>query len=256
MNTQKSTRINQLVSHWKRGTVYVQSHLSEMGYYHDLIKSYKRSGWLESIGTGAYVLPHDNVDVFGGVYALQQQLQLSVHLGGRTALELAGYGHYARFSNQQYFLFGTAGTRLPKWFAENDWGVKVHYTATNLITSYIQESFTEFEHKEFSVRISTPERAALEMLYHIPAHQGFDEAMRIMEGLMTLRPKLIQNLLENCQSIKVKRLFLYMSEKLELPWFVELEVNKIDLGSGKRVIINNGVLDNKYLITVPRETLI
>jgi len=256
MNTQKTNKLNQLISQWQRGTVYTQSYFSEMGYYHDLIKSYKRSGWLESIGTGAYVLPNDNVDLFGGLYALQHQLKMPVHLGGRTALELKGYGHYARFSNQQYFLFGAVGTRLPKWFEDNDWGVKLHFIATKLIMSDIQESFTEYEHKEFSVKISAPERAALEILYYIPSHQGFDEAMRIMEGLMTLRPKLVQNLLEDCHSVKVKRLFLYMSEKLDLPWFAEFTPAKIDLGSGKRVIIKDGVLNNKYLITVPREALI
>jgi len=254
MNIKKTTKINQLISQWQRGTVYTQSYLSELGYYHDLVKSYKRSGWLKSIGTGAYVLPHDNVDVFGGLYALQHQLKMPVHLGGRTALELKGYGHYARFSNQQYFLFGAVGTRLPKWFSEKDWGVKVHFIATNLIMNTPQESFSEYEHKGFSVKISSPERAALEMLYFVPSHQGFDEAMRIMEGLMTLRPKLVHNLLEHCQSIKVKRLFLYMSEKLDLPWFAELNLAKIDIGSGKRVIIKDGVLNNKYLITVPRES--
>jgi len=186
---------------------------------------------------------------------LQHQLKLPVHFGGRSALELKGYGHYARFSNQTNFLFAVVGTRLPKWFNEKDWGVKVHFIATNLIMNNPQESFSEYEHKGFSVKISAPERAALELLYYVPSQQGFDEAMRIMEGLMTLRPKLVQNLLENCQSIKVKRLFLYMSEKLDLPWLAELNPAKIDLGSGKRVIINNGVLNNKYLITVPREII-
>ena len=41
--------------------------------------------------------------------------------------------------------------------------------------------------------ISTPELATMEMLYLIPNEQSFDEAMKIMEGLTTLRPQLVQN---------------------------------------------------------------
>ncbi len=33
-----------------------------------------------------------------------------------------------------------------------------------------------------------------------------------MEGLTTLRPRLIQSLLEQCRSVKVKRLFTVLAE--------------------------------------------
>jgi hypothetical protein len=36
-------------------------------------------------------------------------------------------------------------------------------------------------------------------------------------------------------------------------WFKELNLDKINLGTGKRMIVKNGVLDTKYQITVPRE---
>ena len=73
-----------------------------------------------------------------------------------------------------------------------------------------------------------------------------------MEGLTTLRPKLVQRLLEECKSVKVRRLFLFMAESSNHDWVKELNVEKIDLGSGKRVIVKNGVLDKKYKITVPK----
>jgi len=44
-----------------------------------------------------------------------------------------------------------------------------------------------------------------------------------------------------------------MADKLNLPWFKNLDLEQIDTGKGKRVVISNGVLDRKYLITVPRE---
>ena len=102
------------------------------------------------------------------------------------------------------------------------------------------------------MRISSPERAAMEMLYHVPAKQGFDEAMLIIESLLTLRPALVQKLLEACNSVKVKRLFLYMSGAANLPFVAKLDLAKVNLGKGTRTVVKGGRLDPKYRITVSR----
>jgi hypothetical protein len=39
-----------------------------------------------------------------------------------------------------------------------------------------------------------------------------------MEGLNTLRPDLVQELLEKCSSVKVKRLFMHLAEQFQHPW--------------------------------------
>jgi hypothetical protein len=91
------------------------------------------------------------------------------------------------------------------------------------------------------------------MLHLVPKRQSFDEAVKIMEGLTTLRPKLVQELLEKCNSVKVKRLLLFITEKNDHLWMGELDLTKINLGAGKRVIVQDGFLDKKYQITVPRK---
>lgn len=202
---------------------------------------------------GAFKLFNDQIDWFGGLYALQQQLSLPVHAGGKTALELKGYAHYGRMANSVCFLFGAERSRLPRWFRNYNWDGQIIYKASGFLPMNVAKSFSEFQHKEFSIRISAPERAVLEMLYYVPEKQGFDEALKIMEILVSLRPQLMQEHLEKCQLVKVKRLFLYMAEKLALPWFQQLKPNRIDLGRGKRVIVTDGVLDKKYLITVVEE---
>ena len=63
------------------------------------------------------------------------------------------------------------------------------------------------EHKSFNIKISTPERAILECLYLTPKLIDLVECYHLMEGLSNLRPNLVQELLETCRSIKVKRLF-------------------------------------------------
>jgi len=92
------------------------------------------------------------------------------------------------------------------------------------------------------------------MLYHVPTAISFNEASLIINNLTTLRVDILQKLLEECNSVKVKRLFLYLADMHELPVFKKLKVENVNLGSGKRVISENGRLDNKYLITVPKES--
>jgi hypothetical protein len=72
-----------------------------------------------------------------------------------------------------------------------------------------------------------------------------------MENLVTLRPDIVQWLLTACRSVKVKRLFLYMAERHEHTWLSKLDISKVDLGKGKRMIVPNGRFNAKYQITVP-----
>jgi hypothetical protein len=50
-------------------------------------------------------------------------------------------------------------------------------------------------------------------------------------------------LLEACRSVKVKRLFLYMAENQGLPWLAKLDLSKVHLGAGKRMIVLRGRYD-------------
>jgi len=59
-------------------------------------------------------------------------------------------------------------------------------------------------------------------------------------------------LLVMCRSIKVRRLFMFMAEKHGHPWVSDLDVSRLDLGKGKRMIVPKGRFDRKYQITVPR----
>ncbi len=97
-----------------------------------------------------------------------------------------------------------------------------------------------------------PERAILEFLLNLTADEaGYEHASLVFEGLGTLRPDVVRSLLVACASVKVKRLFLHLAEKHAQPWFKQLDLTKVSLGSGKRVLVAGGRLDPKYLITVP-----
>jgi hypothetical protein len=68
-----------------------------------------------------------------------------------------------------------------------------------------------------------------------------------------LRPRIVMELLKTCSHVRTKRLFLWFAERHSHGWFRKLDVDQVDLGSGKRAVVKKGALDSKYLITVPRE---
>jgi len=251
MNTTKQTKINQLLQRHPRGAVILSSWLSSHGYSSELQKQYRRSGWFESIGKGAMIRSGDHVGYEGGIFALQSQLGMSVHPGGKTALAMQGFAHFLSLGHQQIDLFGINGEVLPHWFEHRDWGIKFRYVRTDILP--IDVDFVEYDFGSFAIKISGKVRAMMECLHLSPEKQDLMECFYLMESLTSLRPEKVQQLLEQCRSIKVKRLFLFMAEKAGHDWSKQLDVSEIDLGSGKRSIVPNGVFVPKYGITVPKE---
>lgn len=253
MSKENRTKINLLLSNWPKGTIGTTDFLKKYEVGYELIQRYKKSNWLKSIGNKAYKLTDDEINWYGAIYAIQKQLNLSIHPGGKTALQLLGYAHYLSVRMKDIYIYGYRGEKLPTWYKKHKWKVETHYSANQLFPKGIDFGFTEYSHKNFKINISSAERAMIEMLYHFPALNSFDDCYQIMENLTTLRAKVCQNLLEVCNSIKVKRLFLFMAEKSDHSWFEDLSVDKINLGKGKRSLVANGVLNNKYNITVPKK---
>lgn len=246
-------KINQLLKEWKRGTIKLSSHLQSMGYQKDLLKRYTNGNWLESLGYGAFKLAEDNVGWHSGIEALQKQKSSNIHPGSKSALELKGYAHYIKQREPRVKLFGSYKENLPAWFKNQEWNKSITFTQTKLFDYNDRELYTNITMEGVELKISIPEMAIMELLFEIPKNQTFDEAVKIMENLMTLRPKKVQYLLENCNSIKVKRLFMWMAEKVNHNWVVDLDLTKIDFGKGDRMIFRGGAFNKKYGITVPRE---
>lgn len=251
MNTEKGSKINQLLQSQPKGVVFLASWLSQNGYSSDLQKRYRKSNWLQSIGTGAMVRTGDEVTYEGALYALQKQGTSSIHPSGKTALSLLGKSHYLEFSTKSITLFGGEGENLPAWFQNYDWGVEFNHYQSSFLPKNI--GLTQIERKNFTLQVSGATRALLECLYLAPKYQDLNECYELMEGLNNLRPKKVQKLLEACASVKVKRLFLFLADKANHAWLKYIDVNKIDLGKGKRSIIKGGIYIPKYQITVNKE---
>lgn len=250
MSTKNQTKINQLLQAQPSGVVFLSAWLSKQGYSLDLQKRYRNSHWLEALGSGAMIRAGDSVSYEGAIYALQNQVGSLIHPGGRTALTLQGKAHYLELSTQKAVLFGGADEKLPTWFKKHDWGVMIDYHPTSFLPP--EMGLVDLERKLFSIKVSSPARALMECLYLTPEKQELLECYELMEGLNNVRPQLVQSLLEVCRSVKVKRLFMYLAEKAGHDWIQYLNIEKVDFGSGKRSIVENGVYIAKYQITVPK----
>ena len=253
MNISNRSKINSLLSDWPHGAVYTTSWLKKHGYSNSLVDLYRKNGWLKRLERGAVIKSGDKATWQGGIYALQKQLGLTIYPSATTALLVQGASHYVALGKERIFLSSEQQAKLPAWFKNYEWDVDVDFRSSSLLSAKPGLGLHYYDCGNFSIKISSLERAILELLALVPQVHNFEYAEQHLETLMSLRPKMLQKLLEACSFVKVKRLFLYLAERLEMPWFKELKLNRIDLGHGKRVLLKSGRFDSKYKITVPKE---
>jgi hypothetical protein len=251
MATQNEYKLRKLFQLLQPGYVITTSWLNEIGISKDLKKYYLKSGWLEALGRGAYKKPGDQVEWQGALNVIQKHSETKVHVGGLTALSLQGYSHYFRLASETLYLFTPVNTKLPKWLSDYNWNYNLFHKQSNFLPDDM--GIKQIEVKSIPVKISTPERAILECLLLAPQELDLVECYQLFEGLANLKPKLISELLLNCSSKKVKRLFLYMAEKINHQWFQFLKINTINIGKGHRTLANKGVYNAKYSISIPKE---
>jgi hypothetical protein len=234
------------------GTPLLSAYLAKSGISRNLQQYYARSGWLENVGHGAYIWPGDELDWQGVIHSLQAQLDMPVHVGARTALALAGYAHFLRAAGEDdIFLFSSRKRDLPMWISRTPCCKNFKLSYTSFLPGDAL-GLSDIPHKTFTLRVSCPERAMLETLYLTPKKVGYIEAYHLMENLTTLRPRILNELLSICGSVKVKRVFSLFADKAGHSWARYLDKN-IGLGAGIRSLARNGVYIEDYHLIVPRE---
>ena len=242
------------------------------GYYGSLRSGYVARGWLQKPARGVFRRPRGALSWEHAVISLQALMQYPVSVGARTALDLQHRSHYVPRQVLRVYLY-SHGT-LPAWlhalpldlkflvrnprrlfvrpepFADH-WSLDVEWS----VEALLDKGYRALPQGDWNwpLVVSAPERAYLELLDEVPRLETFHMADVLMEGLATLRPRLVQTLLENTRSVKVKRLFLFFADRYRHSWLKELDRDRIDLGRGKRMLVRGGRLDPTYQITVPKE---
>ena len=254
MSTLKKEILNLTLQKAVPGTVLTMRWLAEQGVSKDLARKYVASGWLERLGRGAYQRKGDTVGWKGAVFSLQTQLNLNVHVAALSTLQLKGQSHFLAVGHDaRVVLFSDGSERLPAWFVKNSWDALVEHHGVRLFDHQEQPLLSDIQCQGFSIRSSTPECAAFEVLYLVHKNDDFDYALTLFEGFTNFRPAEVQKLLEACCSVRVKRIFLWMARACSHPWLKYIDQQNVNLGSGKRVVYDGGMLDRELLITVPRK---
>ncbi len=245
------SKLNQVLLDWKAGDVHGLRWFEEKGIGQREAFSYFENGYLEKIGPGVFKRKGDGLSPYGLVRFIQEELNLKVHLAGRSALESHGHSHYLSLGDKKLVhLLSYEIKSIPKWLMSLDKEFKIAFKKSSLL-SY-ENFLTEVENDGFAVKASCRELAILEFIENLDLSNGLETAQNYTESLVTLRKDVLQKVLEESKSVKVKRVFLYLAEKVNLPSFKDLTLSKVDLGKGKRVIVEGGELNKKYQITVDR----
>jgi hypothetical protein len=274
MTEEKRLKLNRLQHLLPRGSIVDAAWLEANGYSSNLRSYYLSKNWLISPSRGAYALPGTKIRWEAVVYSLQSILDKPLLVGGRTSLELQGYGHYVRMGKKGIVHIYAEG-KLPSWATKLNLETEfaLHQTTRLFPKGDLCAVFDNIKNRnetlpakdtsitehvwsaaEQPIYISTPERAILELLDEVPNKESFHQADVVFQSLTTLRPKKLQRLLLACKSIKVKRLFLWFAHRHNHAWLKHLDEGAFNLGGGKRVIAQGGKLDTRYMITIPEES--
>ena len=239
-----------LFLNWKDEEVHTYSWFESHGISRQSIHQCLNNGLIKKLGGGAYIKANDEFNWQAAIFTAQKELQLPLHVSGQSALEMQGSGHFIQMGKRPFvYITKREEMRLPIWLKKNDWGVRFHFKTSSLFSSDL--GLIEYNQSKFHFTLSSKERAIIEMIDSLDLTDSFETLERYFEGLLDLRSSLVQQLLENCSSIRVKRVFLHMANKLQLPIIKKINIRRVELGRGKRVVSKKGKLDKIYNITVP-----
>lgn len=250
MSIKTSNKLNRLLQSEQRGKLFFSAYLQKNGYSNQLLKRYRSSGWLESLSKGVMYRAGGQLRSFGAIVSYNEQMDKDLYIGAHSALELSGFSHFVPMGKPLLMVGHPVSEVLPNWLKTCEFERELLFFSTN---TFSKPQFFKRTEEGFEVTVAVPEQAFLECLLLTPAHYSYMDLYYIMEQLTTLRPEVLQSMLENTDNLKVKRMFLYMAQKAGHYWFEMLDKSKIHLGTSKYQLSKNGVYIPEYKITVPQE---
>lgn len=262
---QNYQKLNNLLSLLGDGWLAPSAWLQPQGYDRRLLAHYVKQGWLVSPAHGVFQRAGSTPSWQTAVYSLQHLAKLPLHVGGAHAITQHGMDHYLRMGAARVTLYGPA--RLPAWV--NALGLRETFLrrsdaklgfaplSSTLLASPKAQREVGLETRPGDrpgcpLVVSMPERAIFELLLEATSNAAVASADSILQGMARLRPELLNHLLRECASVKVKRLFLALAERHDHAWHKHLDLTGVDLGKGNRVLDSGGRLHPIYRISLPK----
>lgn len=249
MSRDCQNKLNQLLTMGTKNGLFFSEWLVKNGYSHQLIDRYRKSGWLTALDRGVMYRTGESLSAFASLSCYNEQLGKDLRVAAHSALELFGFNHYVPIG-KPILMVANSNLNVPRWMTSDNFDRTFNPFQTNMVetpeTSVIRVEGVD-------LLASSPEQAFMECLLLVPSQYDYMDLYYIMEQLTSLRPEVVQRLLEEGNNLRVKRMFLYMAEKAGHYWYDMLNVDKIGLGTSKLQLTDNGTYINQYKITVPQE---
>ena len=241
MATTTEGKLKRLYSHLVAGTPVTSESLAALGISADLAVHYVRAGWLERLARGVYMRPGEALSLYPSLLLLERRVE-GLHVGGKSALSWYHVRHYVA-QQETLHLYGWAAGVLPKWFQEH-FPSEYHRKRLFKELPSAMRHVSPFESRAGAPKVSSPERALLELLSEIGVRQPLQEARELMENTYTFRADVLRDLLKSCTSVKTVRLCLQLGRELSLPWASKLDAKKLPTGSKRAWVSHskNGLL--------------
>ncbi|MCP5122332.1 MAG: type IV toxin-antitoxin system AbiEi family antitoxin domain-containing protein [Pseudomonadales bacterium] len=245
--------MNKLMRMIPEGVAVPSTWLTANGFSPQLVRKYLQSEWLTRLGSRVYARPGHPVTWEGVILGLQRLGGIQLHLGGVSALNRQGLAHYLSLGGDAAVHLWTQD-RLPGWMEQVPLDVRWSFHRRKLFEGDAEAGWVQLptQVRDWTMQGSAPERAILEVLSQVDeTPTAFTFAAELFEGLTSLRPAVVNTLLQSCLHNEAKRLFLFFATRYDYPWLKHVEVDAVDLGRGKRLVTRGGKLDKRYQITVP-----
>ena len=249
MSIATASKLNHILSESLPGGLLFAGWLRKKGYSSRLLKKYRDSGWLEGLVRGVMYRRNDNLSAMTAVYCYNHQTGNSARVAAHSALELLGFSHYVPMGKPR-LMVAFESVNVEDWVKSDRYDMTIVPFHTGIFKEPLTQSY---KGNHYTLKISSPEQAFLECLYLVPDHYNYMDLYYIMEQLTSLDPEKVQAALVGTSSQRIKRMFLYMAEKAGHYWFDMLDMDKFGLTSSKLKLVDSGIYNSKYRITVPKE---
>ena len=240
-------KIGKLLLEKSTWELYFTEWLTQNGYSSQLMQKYIKGGWLKSLCRGVfYASNKDVLNAHGALNSYYEQVGNDLHLAAHSALEMYGFMHYVPMGKPQ-MMVAVANDYIPMWLKMEAFDRDIIPFRSNALPAELHVSV------HHNILVSSPERAFLECLLLAPKYYNYIDLYMLMEQLTGLRANVVQQLLEKIKSYRAKRMFAYMADKARHMWWEDVNLDAVDMGSGKIYYNPTGKYIAKYKITIPLE---
>ena len=130
MNIETRSKINSLLMNIHPGGLLFSEGLKKQGYSDQLMKQYRKSGWLTSLSKGVMYRSGDSLSALAALASCQEQTSKQYRVAAHSALELSGYYHFVPMGKPK-LMVASNEPRTPQWAKSDLFDMAIEFFTTS-----------------------------------------------------------------------------------------------------------------------------